>query len=337
MGQQFIISWTMKIMMEKQKMTPKENMLRILNHNSPQWVPNGTEGIVQIGSPVVERTGQTGYDAFNVHWTYEPEAEGGTYPTADGHPIKDIHKWREQISIPDISKIDWSGIKAHAETIDRDVYLVRGFVEMGLFERSYLLLGMDESLMAYVTEPEEMWNIIEAVADYKIALIEKFHEAANLDIIWYGDDWGTQSKLFLPPNTWRSIIGAHTQRIYDCMKERGIMVWQHSCGNIESVFGDMVKMGAQVWCPCQPCNDLADLKRKYGGKIAFSGGIDSQFILHRPGVTPDEVRVEVRRRIDEMAAGGGYIAGPSHGVPYDPEIIAAMNDEINTYGREYYK
>jgi len=115
------------------------------------------------------------------------------------------------------------------------------------------------------------------------------------------------------------------------------MVWQHSCGKIESVFGDMVEMGAQVWCPCQPCNDLALLKRKYSGKITFSGGIDSQFVLARPGVTTDDVRVEVRKRISDMAAGGGYIAGPSHGVPYDPEIIAAMNDEINTYGRDYYR
>lgn len=318
-------------------MTPKENMLRVLEHNSPRWVPNGTEGIRQIRSPVVERPGNTGFDAFRVHWTYEAEAEGGTYPTADGNPIKDIRRWREQITIPDVSSIDWSGVKAQAEAIDRDAFLVRGFVEMGLFERSYLLLGMAEALMAYMAEPEEMWNMIAAVADYKIALIERFHEVADLDIIWYGDDWGTQRKLFLPPDVWRSIIKPHTQRIYNCMKERGIMVWQHSCGKIESVFGDMVEMGAQVWCPCQPCNDLAGLKRRYGGKISFFGGIDSQFVLARPGVTTNDVRAEVRRRIDEMAMEGGYIAAPSHGVPYDAEIIAAMNDEISSYGREYYR
>ena len=318
-------------------MTPKENMLRVLRHDNPQWVPHGSEGISQIGSPVVERTGHTGLDAFGVHWTYEAATAGGTYPTADGDPIKDIRRWREQITIPDVSKIDWSGVEAKAAAIDRDACIVRGFVEMGLFERSYLLLGMDEALIAYVTEPEEMSNMLAAVADYKIALISKFHEVANLDTIWYGDDWGTQSKLFLPPDVWRATIKPQTQRIYDCMKERGILIWQHSCGMIESVFDDIVEMGAQVWCPCQPCNDLAALKRKHAGKTTFEGGIDSQFVLHRPGVTTDEVRAEVRRRIDEMAAGGGYIAAPSHSVPYDPEIIAAMKDEITTYGRKYYK
>jgi len=318
-------------------MTPKENMLRVLGHNNPQWVPNGTERIAQIGSPVVERPGHASLDAFSVQWSLEEGAEGGTYPTLGGHTIKDIRKWREQITIPDISTIDWSGVEAQAEEIDRDTYLVRGFVEMGLFERSYLLLGMSEALMAYVTETAEMSNMLAAVADYKIALIAKFHEVADLDMVWYGDDWGTQGNLFIRPEIWRATIKPHTRRIYDCMKERNIMIWQHSCGKIESVFGDMVEMGAQVWCPCQPCNDLAALKREYSGKITFSGGIDSQFVLARPGITTDEVRSEVRRRIDEMASGGGYIAGPSHGVPYNPEIIAAMNDEINTYGRECYQ
>ena len=213
---------------------------------------------------------------------------------------------------------------------------MQGFVEMGLFERSYLLLGMEEALMAYLTEPALMNDLLGALADYKIALIERFHLAAHLDMLWYGDDWGTQQQLFLPPAVWRRSIKPHTQRIYACLKARGIIVNQHSCGRIEAVAGDIVEMGAEMWNPCQPCNDLAALKRAYGHRIAFCGGIDSQFVLGRPGVTAAEVRGEVRRRIDEMALGGGYIAAPSHDVPYDPALLAAMNDEIEKYGHRVY-
>jgi len=155
--------------------------------------------------------------------------------------------------------------------------------------------------------------------------------------MWYGDDWGTQTSLFMPPETWRKTIRPQTQRIYDCMKGRDILIDQHSCGRIEEVFDDIVEMGAAMFNPCQPCNDLARLKREYGDRISFCGGIDSQFVLARPGVTPAEVRGEVRRRIDEMGTGGGYIAGPSHGVPYDQVLIDAMNDEIDRYGREVYR
>ena len=70
------------------------------------------------------------------------------------------------------------------------------------------------------------------------------------------------------------------------MKHRGILVNQHSCGKIASVFADVVEMGADIVNPCQPCNDLADLKRRFAGRITFCGGIDSQHVLDRPGVTP---------------------------------------------------
>lgn len=317
-------------------MKPKDNLLRVIQHDHPQWVPNGMEGVIMLGPPIVERPSTESFDAFGVHWSLEAEAEGGTYPTHDGNTVKDLSRWREQLSLPDVSRLDWSAVRERAHGVDRREHLVQGFVEMGLFERSYLLLGMEQALIGYLTEPEEMSALLAAVADYKIELISAFHEVAHLDMLWYGDDWGTQDQLFVPPNIWRQVIRPHTQRIYDCAKERGILVNQHSCGKIDSVFGDIVQMGASIWNPCQPCNDLAGMKREYDGRIAFCGGIDSQFVLARPGITPDEVRAEVRQRIDEMAGGGGYIATPSHGVPYDPEIIHAMNDEIATYGRCFY-
>jgi uroporphyrinogen-III decarboxylase len=317
-------------------LTPKQNLLRVIHHDHPQWVPNGMESVILIHPPVVERPAQAGHDAFGVHWSYEEGAEGGTFPTHGGHTIADLRRWREQITIPDVDALDWDAVAERVAGIDRDQCLVSGFVEMGLFERSYLLLGMDEALMAYVAEPGCMAELVGAIADYKVALIERFDDVADLDLVWYGDDWGTQDRLFMRPDVWRETIKPHTARIYGCMKRRGILINQHSCGKVEAILGDMVQMGADVWNPCQPCNDLAALKKRYGGQIAFCGGIDSQFVLNRPGATPEEVRAEVRARINEMAAGGGYIAAPSHSVPYDPALIEAMNDEIGRYGHLCY-
>jgi len=317
-------------------MNARENLLRVIRHDSPRWVPNGMESVINIGSPVVERPRQAGSDAFGVEWSLEEKAEGGTYPTPGGHPVTDISNWRAEVSMPDPDELDWTPVRASAEAVDRDECLLQGFVEMGLFERSYLLLGMEAALVAFLSQPEEMWDLVAAIADYKIELIERFDDAVGMDMLWYGDDWGTQSDLFLPPRVWRRIIGPHTKRIYDCLKKRDIIINQHSCGRIESVFADMIDMGADIWNPCQPCNDLAALKKKFGGRITFCGGIDSQFVLARPGVTTREVRAEVRARIDALAEGGGYIAAPSHGVPYEKEIIDAMNDEISTYGRRIY-
>lgn len=318
-------------------MNAKENLLRVIRHDRPEWVPNGMESTVMIHTPVVERPGKAGLDSWGVRWALEADAQGGTYPAEGGHTVTDLREWRRQARVPDVAALDWSGVAARARAVDRAANLVGAFDEFGLFERSYLLLGMEAALMAYLTDTETMSDLLAAIADYKIRLVERFDDEADLDIVWYGDDWGTQKDLFLPPEIWRRTVGVHTRRYYDCMKRRGILISQHSCGRIESVFGDMVDMGADIWNPCQPCNDLAALKKKFHGRIAFCGGIDSQFVLDRPGVTPAEVRAEVRRRIDEMAADGGYVAGPSHGVPYDKELIDAMNDEIATYGRAFYR
>ena len=231
-----------------------------------------------------------------------------------------------------------SNIEEQVKNIDRSEYLLEGFCEMGLFERSYLLLGMEEALVSYLTEPELMSDLLSALADYKIEFITKFDEVVNLDIVWYGDDWGTQSDLFIPEASWRAIIKPHTTRIYDRMKDREIIINQHSCGKIEKIFGDVVEMGADIWNLCQPCNDLKSMKEQYGDSIAFHGGIDSQFVLNRPGATREEIITEVRKRISEMAEGGGYIAGPSHTIPsHRPDLVRAFNEEIEKFGKEYYK
>lgn len=271
-------------------MDARENLLRVIRHDRPAWVPREMESVVRLHPPVVERPDATGPDAFGVQWAFVAEAEGGTYPLPDGHTIRDLAAWRQQLTLPDVDTLEWRSVASQAAAVDRERCLVEGFVEMGLFERSYLLLGMEEALVAYLQQPDLMAELLDALADYKIALISRFHEIAQLDILWYGDDWGTQRQLFLPPDIWRRIVRPPTQRIYDCAHRLGILVNQHSCGKIDAVFPDMVAMGADLWNPCQPCNDLAQLKAVYGGRITFCGGIDSQFVLARPDTTPDQVR-----------------------------------------------
>jgi hypothetical protein len=310
----------------------KENMLAAIRRDKPERVPDGMEAVITLRPPVIERPGAAGCDCFGVKWDYEELGEGGSYPAADGALFRDPDKWRETLVIPDPAAFDWSAVSAKAKETDRGQFLVQGFIEMGLWERMWLLFGMEEALVRCVSHPGEMSRLACMLADYKIKLLEIFDDTASLDMIWYGDDWGTQAGLFMPPDLWRRIIRPGTERFYQAAKKRGILVNQHSCGKIEEIFSDITEMGADIWNPCQPCNDLARLKKDFGDRITFSGGIDSQFVLARPGVTPSEVRAEVRRRISEMGSGGGYIATPSHGVPYDPEITRAMHEAIKEFG-----
>ena len=319
-------------------MTKKENFLQCIRHKSPNWVPYGGECVATIGSPVIERPSwQEGLDAFGVHWSFDANAEGGTYATPAGHPVTDVTQWKASVSFPDLDSFDWEILKEKAESIDRDEFLVQGFVEMGIFERSYLLLGMEEALIAYLTQKDIMLGLAAAIADFKIEVIRKLDEAIDMDMIWYGDDWGTQVDLFMPPNIWREIMRPQTQRIYSAAKARDILINQHSCGKIESIIPDMVDMGADMWNPCQPCNNLKAVKDRFGNRLVLKGGIDSQFVLGRPGVTAGEVDDEVKRRIFDLAPGGGYIAAPSHTVPYPDYVQKTMEEAVGRYGHEVYQ
>lgn len=63
---------------------PKTNLLRVIHHDRPAWVPNGLESSVMLRPPVVERSAAPGLDAFGVRWSYEAGAKEGTFPAPDG-------------------------------------------------------------------------------------------------------------------------------------------------------------------------------------------------------------------------------------------------------------
>jgi len=319
-------------------LTKKENFLRAIRRQNPEWVPYGCENVTLVYPPVVERPAGKGKDDFGVLWDINELAEGGTYPVEGDFVITDIEDFKNQLKFPNFAKMDWSVAAKEAAAVDRDEYLIQGVSEFGVFERSYLLMGMQNALMAYYTNPDEMYELCGAIADYKIALLTKYHEVVKPDMMWYGDDWGTQNNLFIAPEIWRQIIKPHTQRVYNCMKELGIIINQHSCGKIDSVFEDICEMGADVINPCQPCNGLKELKQRFGELICFCGGVDSQFVLDNDEATPQDVTDEVIKRIYEMSLpNGGYIISPSHSVPYNKEKLDAMEKAAVEHGRKVYE
>ncbi len=317
-------------------MTKKENTLRAIRLQNPEYVPYELDCIVDVASPVIERPLETGLDSFGSHWTLKEDAHGGTYPTEINFVLTDIENWREQVVFPKIDDFDWSEKLALAATVNRDEELLQGFCEMGIFERIYTLMGMENALIAFYTDEEKIAELCDAIADYKIEVLDRMIEVLNPDMIWYGDDWGSQTNLLMAPELWRRTIKPATKKIYDFIASKNILINQHSCGKVESIIGDLCDIGVNMWNPCQPCNDLKMLKQEYGDRMAFCGGIDSQFVLDNENATLKDVENEVKKRIHEMtSAQGGYVASPSHSIPYEQSKLDTMVFAIDKYGREY--
>jgi len=110
----------------------------------------------------------------------------------------------------------------------------------------------------------------------------------------------------------------------------------HSCGSILPIIPDLIDIGLEVLNPIQPGAqgmDLGRLKGEYGQRLAFFGGVDEQTIL--PFGTPDQVAEEVRLRVRQAAAGGGFIIAPAHNIQPDTPLanIHAFFEAVRRWGR----
>ncbi len=140
---------------------------------------------------------------------------------------------------------------------------------------------------------------------------------------------GTQRGLMFSPAQWRRFFKPGQKRMYDRIRAAGKVVYLHSCGNVEPIVGELIDMGVNMLQPIQPeAMDIFALKRQYGKHICFAGGVSTQQTL--PYGTPDQVRSEVKRCIEVMGKGGGYVIAPAKpilpGVPI--ENAAALIDTL---------
>lgn len=204
---------------------------------------------------------------------------------------------------------------------DKAVLVSLGF---SLFERAWTLAGMENVLMAMVSDPGFADALLDRILEFNLAIIENAC-AHDIDIFRFGDDWGQQRGLLTGPALWRRFIKPRFQAMCQAVKSQGKFTMLHSCGKVDEIFPDLIECGLDIFNPFQPeVMDVFEIKRTYGNDLTFYGGISIQRTL--PFGTVSQVRDEVRRLMDAIGEQGGYIASPSHDIPGDarPENIAAM-------------
>lgn len=207
-----------------------------------------------------------------------------------------------------------------------------GSIGFSLFERAWTLRGMENFLADMMEEPEFADALLDAICDFNLQVMDLALEH-ELDGFYFGDDWGQQKGLIMGPRLWRRFIKPRLARMYAHAKRKGLSVFQHSCGDIQEVFPDLIDIGLDVYQTFQPeIYDIRDVKREFGKDLTFFGGISTQRLL--PFATPDEVTERTREILSVMRPGGGYILSPTHAVPGDvpPENILAMLDVFHSQG-----
>jgi uroporphyrinogen decarboxylase len=180
----------------------------------------------------------------------------------------------------------------------------------GLFERAWSLCGGFERYLFYVaSEPAFVEALTAKLADYVCALVPQL-AGLGVDGVRIGDDWGFQHHLMIRPEVWRRIFKPHYRRIFDTIHAYGFITAMHSCGHLTKILPDLIEIGLEIYHPLQPeAMDVAAVKRDFGRDITFWGGLGTQTTL--PLGSPEDVRREVRERIDLFQKDGGYILAPA--------------------------
>ena len=289
-------------------MTNKDNLLRTIKKDDPAWVPHRYDGALTLLRPkVTPRPLQGGLDDWGVRWI-GTDSDEGSYP--DGKAILGI----DEVQSLEVPNTDWQMVaedmrRQVAAKANEDTLLI-AYNEMMLYERAHLLLGTSDFLMAVALQPEKIELLLDKIAAYGRRLTQALMDA-GVDGVRFTDDWGTQSALFISPSSWRRLFKPRLKTLYDTVKTRGGLVFQHSCGHIGEIVPDLIEIGLDVLDPCQPAaNDIFEWKRQYGDKLTFMGGLDTQGYLSFG--SPNDVKAAVAEVVSVMAEGGGYIAAPSH-------------------------
>jgi uroporphyrinogen decarboxylase len=150
------------------------------------------------------------------------------------------------------------------------------------------------------------------------------------------DDLGEQTGPMFSPEIYREVFKPQHKRVFDAMKKMGHPVLLHSCGSVRKLIPDLIEIGVDILNPIQVTAtgmDSKELKKEFGSELAFwGGGCDTQHIL--PRGTPQEVKDETKRRIDDLAPGGGFIFTPVHNIQADvpAENLEVMWQTLMEYG-----
>jgi uroporphyrinogen decarboxylase len=278
-------------------------------------------------------------DGWGSLWERRP---GAVYYEVTDNPIM-------RATIDDLDRYAWPdlahpsrtvGLAERARAIQDAGYAVVMLSGVSPWEQAYMMRGVENALYDLAADPEFSHALMRKVTDLmKASVIRLLDEVGEtIDVLITGDDLGMQNAPMMSPRMYRRMIKPFHAEIYGEIKRRTkAKIFYHSDGNIYPLLGDLVELGIDLLNPVQvsakDMGDTARLKREYGARLSFCGAIDTQWVL--PHGTTEDVRAEVRRRMRDLAPGGGYLLASVHCIQPDvpPENICAMLDEAAKAGR----
>jgi uroporphyrinogen decarboxylase len=190
--------------------------------------------------------------------------------------------------------------------------------------------------MMLAAEPDRIGHFLDRLVEIHLAKLESYLSAVGefIDIIVFGDDLGMQTGPQMSPQMYRRIFKPRHQLLWRRAKELAdVKVMLHCCGGVRELLPDLIDAGLDAINPVQTnCRgmDPAELKAEFGESLTFwGGGCDTRDVL--PKGTPAQVTEHVRKQVDILSPGGGFVFQQVHNILADvpPENVVAMFEAVH--------
>jgi uroporphyrinogen decarboxylase len=338
------------------EMTSEERMLRVLQRQEPDRVPHFEwlvdrrvrEALCPGCKSYHDFALQMGHDAIVVDPIYRKERVGEnrwrsewgyvTQDTAEEHgievesPINTMSDF-ERYTPPDPHE------PGRFTAVDAAVHTYNGHKAVivhlnDVFSLPRYLMGMQDLLMAIVTDPELVRGLVEMSVTVNLELAKEV-AARGAKIVYTGDDFAYSKGPLMSPKHFREFFYPGLCRVMRGFKELGLYVIKHTDGNIWSIMDMIIDSGIDCLDPIDPLAgmDLAEVKAKYGHRVALKGNVDCAQLMTFG--TPDEVIEATKVALRKGMPGGGYILSSSNSIhsSVKPENYSAMVRTLRDYGR----
>jgi uroporphyrinogen decarboxylase len=319
---------------------PSEEMLRRLEVDVRPLYPN----LPDSWQREVKDTGThlTFTDEWGVAWAMPKEA--GLYFDMIGHPLSHLSGIAElaDLSWPDGANPGrFRGLRDQAEDLAAHrVAITMAPVYGGILESAFWLRGYENFYRDLIRDPILVEAILDETLRFHLDFWDRaFEEVGDLiDVAVEYDDLGWQHGLLISAETYRRYVKPRHTELFSFIKSHShATVFLHACGAVYELIPDFIETGVDILNPVQVSaagmGDTRKLKQEFGDELTFwGGGVDTQAVL--PRGTPQEVKEEVKRRIDDLAPDGGFVFSAVHNIQPDvpPENIMAMWEAWQEYG-----
>jgi hypothetical protein len=320
-------------------LTAVENALQIIRFGSPEWIPvtmpiynvsfhgSQDEPYVHGAPPRPHRIGETRTDIWGVVTHKLTDQVGGTHKTT-ALPTPDklrSYRWPN----PDD---DWICGKIYRQAKDfpgGDQWISGGHGPL-IWEIAYPLIGMENLLEYFYTEPAFVKDVFDHIAEFHLGLARHYVKV-GVRSVGFSDDLAMQTGPFFSAEILEEFFKPVYRRVFDFYRQQGILTGQHCDGNVAKLLDFFIEIGLDILNPVQvSANDHVAVRRKTQGKLCLHGGIGNIIVTNGPVAAIED---HVRQTLWTLGRHGGYFPAVDHSMPTPDAHRQAVVAAIEKWGR----